>query len=154
VRPTDEELLRLRRDGKSDKEIAQRFGLKEASVRSRWTRMGAPARRDRYTDTIPWTVKSHHDDAYELRMLRLLAQRRRNKKLSSDSANRLQSWLDKLKEENSVVVYAPWSIEGTHPVDQNLVGSTGITDDKGWIPVRPEILTEEEHKRLLAKSQY
>jgi len=69
--------------------------------------------RIRYEDTIPWKrIKVEHNHHYAISMLRLLSRRNAGQSLTDAQNNRLDSWLDRLRDEDAVVVYLPDTDEG------------------------------------------
>ena len=83
-----------------------RYGLKSTTTRGR------------FSDVIPWTVRTVHKNRYDLRMLRLEHKRRHGGKLTEEQKKRLNSWrraLDTPQEGapmGAVVFYNPNTAEG------------------------------------------
>lgn len=80
----------------------------------------------RYEDEIPWRVRQIHERHYALAMLRLLGRRRRGESVPDDRAQRLDSWLAKLDETQTVVDYDPDSERGFRyvprlPTDESVI---------------------------------
>lgn len=134
--PSDSILRRWRIDeGLTLKQIAERVKEQEGhavsvgSVASALSRAGITS-RVRYDDVIPWSpVKVEHNKEYALVMLRLLARRRQGNELSEEESARLDSWLQKLKDEDAVVTYVYDSEWGFYYVKRK-------PEDPADIPVR------------------
>ena len=59
----------------------------------------------RYTELLPWTVRSEDRNKYPAVMLRALAKTRRGKTVPPRYAKFLENWLKKIDDENVVVWY-------------------------------------------------
>jgi hypothetical protein len=68
--------------------------------------------RPNYMDMIPWTVRGEHQMAWDARMLRLEARRRRGDELTDKEKRDLTHWRSRLDEADAVIVYEPDSDEG------------------------------------------
>ncbi len=75
-------------------------------------RRGLARRINRDDALIPWHVKEQHRWAYPLAMLRVEARKRAGFPLRASDAERLESWLEMLKEEDAVVHYDPDTEDG------------------------------------------
>lgn len=83
--------------------------------------------RVRYSDVIPWDhIKMEHNQHYALTMLRAEA-RRQNGELSESGLKRLNSWKEKLKEENAVIVYKPNTSDGFYYVKRKASDGDSLT---------------------------
>lgn len=109
--PSDATLAKWRTEGLTLKQIAERIEREQGivvsigSVASALSRAGLTA-RVRYPEHIPWTpIKVAHNKAYPLSMLRLLAKRDHGERLTADQEKRLQAWLERLRQEDAVVLY-------------------------------------------------
>lgn len=78
----------------------ERYGLKSATTRPRWERL------------IPWQVKPEHQQAKEVRLLRLEARRGQGLPLSDRDLKRLENWKRELAEANAVIHYHPDTDKG------------------------------------------
>lgn len=87
------------------------------SIASAFSRAGKSNPRPRYSKHLPWRVKAEHGQHYAAKMLRLLGRRHSNLPLTKEQDQRLDSWLQLLHSEHSVVAYAPETAEGFHYVD-------------------------------------
>jgi hypothetical protein len=73
--------------------------------------------RVRYDEVIPWDhIKIEHNYHYALTMLRIEARLQAGLHVSSDAVKRLNSWKEKLLEEDAVVVYRKNSPDGFYYV--------------------------------------
>lgn len=70
----------------------------------------------RYEDLMPWHVRPEHRMAYDARMLRREARRRRGlpskAKDPEKDMRKLTAWLDRLQEANAVIMYNPDTVQG------------------------------------------
>jgi len=83
--------------------------VSRTTVSAAISRAGLSKPQSRYQETIPWRVKVEHIRDYPARMLRLLGRRMEGQVLNPTEANRLDSWLQQLLEDDAVVVYDPQS---------------------------------------------
>ena len=74
---------------------------------ARYGVVGQRRRRPRYENTVPWTVRTEHQKAYDLWMLRLEARRRLGESIDAGQLARLNSWRKDLQEQDAVIVYDP-----------------------------------------------
>lgn len=64
--------------------------------------------RVRYDEVIPWKkIKAEHNQHYALTMLRCKARMDAGLEVKDEQIKRLESWLQKLADEDAVVVYLP-----------------------------------------------
>lgn len=114
-------------------QIAQETGypVGRSTISAALHRSGNTSPAKRYPEEIPWTVHDVHQTHYAPRMLRLLGRRRKGIANSAEQDQRLDAWLQQLKEAGAVVVYAPETEDGFFYVP-------GDWTDSG-IPVRKEI---------------
>ena len=75
-------------------------------------RVGLQRRITRDQNLIPWAVLPQHRGAYDLALLRMEARRRRGQQLTNGDDQRLNKWLQRLKDENVVVHYDPQTEQG------------------------------------------
>lgn len=122
--PSDRELQRLVNKGFTHQEIADIISEESGTPIARSTVSAALSRagmteRIRYDEIIPWSpIKVEHNYHYALTMLRLLARRNEGDELDDEKNARLDSWIEKLTNNNAVVVYVPDSAVGFHYVER------------------------------------
>lgn len=108
----------MRDSGMSHAEIAevvtQKTGYKVArsTVSAALSRRGETGPLKKWTEEMPWEVKSEHSSHYAARMLRALGRRRAGLGNAVDLDKRLDAWLARLAEDQAVVVYLPDSEDG------------------------------------------
>lgn len=113
ILPGKDELQRMLDEGMTHQEIADHVSAQtghkvhRASVSAAISRGGLGQRQVRHSEVIPWKVKIEHIRDYPVRMLRLLARRRAGNDLSDADARRLDSWLERMSEDDSIVLYDP-----------------------------------------------
>ena len=114
-------------------EITRQTGhfVRRSTVSSAIHRAGLSGPNKKYDDEIPWTVKQEHLTHYAARMLRLLGRRRQGIANSQEMDDRLDAWLEQLREAHAVVTYIPETREGWFYVD-------GEPNEKG-IPIIEEL---------------
>ena len=100
------------------------------AISAAMARYGLAKENPRYSETIPWRCKVGHAKAYQLRMLRLLGRRNMGKKLNKNEAAALDSWLERMAEENVIVAYDPEDDLGFFYIDAK------FKDHKDDIPIR------------------
>lgn len=121
--PDIQRLIELREEGMTYKQIAQwveektHTSVSPASVGSALSRAGKTAPANRYENHLPWVVRVQHVGAYPARMLRALGRRHAGLPLSELDNQRLDSWLNQMREAHALVAYAPDTEEGFHYVD-------------------------------------
>lgn len=110
-------------------EVTRQTGhlVRRSTVSSAIHRAGLSGPNKKYDDELPWTVKQEHLTHYAARMLRLLGRRRAGITNSAEMDDRLNAWLDQLKQSHAVVAYLPNTHEGFFYVD-------GDPNEKG-IPI-------------------
>lgn len=120
--PSDSTLAKWRAQGMTLKQIVARIkeetgvAVSVSSVGAALSRAGL-TNRVRYDDHIPWQpIKTEHNKAYPLTMLRLLARRDNGLALTEDQEARLEAWLDRMDEEDAVVIYKYDSEDGFYYV--------------------------------------
>lgn len=121
--PDIQRLEELRDSGMTYQQIAdwikehEGVEVSRMTINSAFWRAGKTSPRPRYEKHLPWKVQSPHAQHYAAKMLRLLGRRDQGLRLTKDQSQRLDSWLEKLKEEHAVVTYVPDSTEGFYYVD-------------------------------------
>ena len=80
-------------------------------------RLGYGKSKPRYSETIPWRVKTDHAKTYPIRMLRLLGKRRLGIELGSDEGALLDNWRATLRRSGLIVAYDPNDDQGVVYVD-------------------------------------
>lgn len=131
--PSDSILQRMVERGMTHAQIAEEVS-RETGVRiARSTVSAALSRagltqRVRYLDTIPWSpIKTEHNHHYALTMLRAKAKRDQGIELDSDLEERLDSWLQRLADNDAVVAYVYESPDGFYYVPREPGDGDGIT---------------------------
>jgi hypothetical protein len=129
--PSDSTLAKWRSQGMTLKQIAEKIKsetgvtVSPSSVGAALSRAGL-TNRVRYDDHIPWNpIKTEHNKAYPLVMLRLLARREGGLALTEDQETRLDAWLDRMEEEDAVVLYQYDSEDGFHYVKRRASDGDG-----------------------------
>jgi len=109
--PSDSTLAKWRAQGMTLKQIAEKIksetgvSVSPSSVGAALSRAGL-TNRVRYDEHIPWNpIKTEHNKEYPLVMLRLLARREGGLALTEDQDARLDAWLDRMDEQDAVVLY-------------------------------------------------
>lgn len=92
-------------------ETGETLTLPAVSVAVR--RFNLPTRGNRWKDLIPWRVSIAHQDATEVKLLRMAGRRRAGLTLPAADESRLDFWLAKLKQNGRpVVAYYPDTKDG------------------------------------------
>ncbi len=134
--PSKDVLTRWQREGLTQVQMVERHeretGVRvtRAAIASAMVRYGLSEEKPRYSETLPWKVKTDHLTEYPARMLRLLGRRQIGGELNASEDQRLDSWLAMLKRERAVVGYDPDSAEGFHYID------AALKDHRGKAPIR------------------
>lgn len=111
--PSDQQLKRLLEQGMTHDDIVAHIeatdGIRvsRSTVSAAISRAGLSTTQHRYSEEIPWTVKTQHLRDYQPRMLRLLGRRRAGEELNEIENSRLTNWLAMLEADNAVVGYDP-----------------------------------------------
>lgn len=143
ILPPTAELQKMVDKGMTHAQIAQKLSEKtghkiaRSTVSAALSRAGSSDQGTRYSDEIPWRVKGEHLTQYPVRMLRLLGRRNKKIELKDDEAQRLDSWLANLSQQNLVVAYSPE--KGFLYVEAD-----EVHDGEGGIPIRRRTITSEE----------
>ena len=120
--PSDSTLLKWRDEGLTHQQIADRVYDREGvrvtrSAVSVSLHRAGETHKVRYLEQVPWDrIKAVHNQEYPLTMLRSLARRNRGLPISQIQSERLDSWLERLGEEQAVVHYEPQSEHGFYYV--------------------------------------
>lgn len=137
ILPAMSELERMLRSGMTHAEIAEAVSrstgrqVRRSTVSAAIHRAGISSPAKKYPEEIPWTVKEKHLTHYAARMLRILGRRNKGIRNSEEMDAKLDSWLELLKREHSVVVYVPETEAGFFYID-------GDFNEKG-IPIIAEL---------------
>lgn len=109
--PSDSILEKWLDEGLSHQDMVDRIRETEnievgkSAVAAALSRAGL-TKRIRYDTHIPWSpIRPDHGRAYPLTMLRFLARRDAGEKLPEAQAERLDSWLERMVDEDVVVDY-------------------------------------------------
>ena len=143
ILPDNATLKRWVELGMTHKEIAEEVArltgetVSRSSVSAALHRAGLSKSTARYSDELPWRVHLEHMTAYPARMLRLLGRRRAGLSLTQYEDDRLDSWLETLKERGLVVAYSP--DRGFLYVEADEVG-----DGARGIPIRRRTILRSE----------
>lgn len=122
------------REGLTHKQMAQRVfettghKIGRTAISNAMIRYGLATERPRYTETLPWKVKTGYATHYAARMLRLLGRRDNGGTLNELEDQRLDAWLEMLRKERAVVAYDAET--GFHYVDK------GLKDHRTSAPIR------------------
>jgi len=144
VLPPIGELIKMSEAGHSHSEIAgilsEKLGVPVArsTISAAFHRAGVSANAHRYSQELPWRVKSEHLSQYPARMLRLLGRKRAGLELGPGDEKRLERWMGLLEREREVVGYDPNTIEGFWYVPRR--GSEG----RDGIPIRRKTIDVNE----------
>lgn len=109
--PSDSTLEKWQEEGLTHQEMADRVldwtgvSVSRSSVSAALHRAGL-TNRVRYSEVIPWSpIRSDHNHAYALSMLRILARKELGKPVTEDQHDRFESWSKRLDEDNACVAY-------------------------------------------------
>jgi len=122
------------REGLTHEEIVDRVEqqtgvrLARATISSAIGRAGLAA-MPRYEEEIPWRVKTEHQRDYPAKMLRCLGRRRAGLPINEDETFRLDSWLERMRRDSTVVAYDP---------DQGFGYVQRVESDPVDLPIHPE----------------
>ncbi len=139
--PDNHKLIRLAEMGLTHGQIAEVVGLLTGESVSRpgvtlaLHRAGYGKRNPRYTNEVPWKVRTGHLNEWPLRMLRLLGRRNAGVALNPRDEARLNRWLSQLHRINAVVGYCPETQPGCY-----YVLADESQDEINGAPVRPREL--------------
>lgn len=122
--PNRNELQRWIDEGLTHQQMADRVfamtghRVTRAAVSVAISTYGLSRRNPSYKRWIPWRVKTDHQKAYPVRMLRLLGKRQYGNELGPKDARALDSWLATLQRERLIVAYDRDSDQGLHYIDE------------------------------------
>lgn len=113
VAPPKAKLEQYIREGLTQQQMADRWSeegnvsITRSTIAMAMSRYGLKSARprDRYTDMIPWTLRTEHTMAAETRLLRLEARRRRGDDISERDRVWLSNWLTELDKDQKVLIY-------------------------------------------------
>lgn len=106
--PDKTTLERLRRQGATYKDIAERYDVTEAAVYLRLKADGlSKDRKVSHKELMPWSIKAEHAHAHVALMLRLLSRRQQGLGNSPVRERMLDKWLGEVEAANVVVCYDP-----------------------------------------------
>lgn len=130
--PSDSTLAKWKDEGLSVADmvarIKERDGVEVApgTVYSALSRAGL-TEQIRYDDYIPWSpIREDHTGHYALAMLRLAARRDAGQQLPEYRLRKLQTWEEKLAEDDAVVAYVYGSPDGFYYVPRRPQIDTGL----------------------------
>lgn len=135
--PPVEELVKMREDGMSLRDIADRVQeltgerITKSGISAALVRAGAGKDQVRYQDLIPWQVLMGHQKQYHVRMLRVEGRLRAGGHVEEGALRRLENWKAELEQKRAVIHYNPMKEPGFHAVPRR----EGIdTDLIRWTP--------------------
>jgi hypothetical protein len=130
--PSDSILAGWVEAGMTHQQIADRIAedtgvqVSRSSVSAALSKAGL-TKRIRYKDLVPWRVRSIHNRAHPLNMLRLEGRRRGGETLSDSDLRNLESFKRRLKEADAVVAYLPdteegwWIVKARPGIDKGMI---------------------------------
>ena len=134
------EAEQMLRDGKTQQEVAERFGVTQPAInRAIWRGRIKDITYDKATmdeSGVPWhPVRPEHRSRYLVRMIRAAARRDRGESNSPVIEAQLDNFLKHMEELDAVVHYDPDTDEGffrvprRHGVDTGIVRDPYLDDD-------------------------
>lgn len=105
--PDSTTLLRLRRQGFTQKEIAETYGASESAVWKALMRAGFIEPTITYKDILPWDIAKEHKATAIMERFRSIVKQRKKATLRPDEQIMLDNWLADLEANNLVVNYHP-----------------------------------------------
>lgn len=130
--PSDSVLEQWRAEGLTLNQMVERVKRETGHTVARSTVAAALSRagltnRIRYEDQVPWKrIRTDHNHAYPLTMLRHLARRENGLPLTEEQSARLDSWLQRLADEGAVVTYKYDSPDGFYYVPRKPSDGDGV----------------------------
>jgi hypothetical protein len=112
--------------------------VSRAAISLAMTRYGMEPRNDRHDELIPWRVKTEHLLAWEVRLLRREARRRKGKPLKPRDESALDGWLASMHEQKAVVAYYPDSPHGFYCVPAEPEDYEGLAPGEHPLIRRPK----------------
>jgi len=127
----------LLRQGMQPKEIAKYLAeqhhppihVTPAAISVWRNRRGLPRLRADHSDLIPWPILVQHRNLYPAQMLRALSNRRQGIAIPELTSDRLDTWLQRLEEDDMVVHYEPDLKEGWFYVPRRPKKDTDVIRD-------------------------
>ena len=117
--PNADEIIRMmEKEGLTQGEIADRYGVGPAAVSAALAREGKTKDRRVYPELIPWRVRQIHNNSYDLRMLRWEGQMRNGMNLPSYRLQKLANWKNNLRQADAVIHYDPDTEQGFFRVEK------------------------------------
>ena len=100
--PGAEQLRRLAGEGRSKKEIAEKYGVSEEAVRMAGLRAGInwPSQRLSHAHYLPWSVQVDHSSDLLARRIRQYSKLQQGVELSDDDQRLLEKWMAWMDGEN------------------------------------------------------
>lgn len=107
--------------GLTQKQIAERYQVSRSAIAMAISRLGLRSARprERYMDTLPWTLSPRHRYDRDAKNLRLEGRRRRGLSLSDEEIQRLTAWRAELDRLNAVIVYDARTESGFYWLPRN-----------------------------------
>jgi hypothetical protein len=111
-RPSDDKLLRWRRQGKTLRDMVELHlaeggePITRAALSARLRELDAPA-PGKHRGAVPWTVKRAHGKTHIYSMLRAMEATHRGRPISEKRAKELENFLARIEREDVVIYYTP-----------------------------------------------
>jgi hypothetical protein len=111
--PDDEELRHWKEAGLTQVEMARRATEKYGTpwsrqhIATRLTRAGLTDEAYRFSEAVPWRVRTAHSRHYRVQLLRFMEKRDRGLPVDEMWSRRVDKLLRRAQEENFVIVYNP-----------------------------------------------
>lgn len=134
--PDSATLRRLRREGWTQRRIAETYEVSESAVWKALHSGGYTKPLPTYKDILPWDIADEHKAVAIMERFRAINKQRQGLKLRPEEEQRLKAWLRELNAEGLVVAYHP-------EAPPNSASSKGgfyylpKTDSDEWIIRRP-----------------
>lgn len=98
-------LARLRRQGWTQREIADTYGVTQAAVHKALSKADLDTGYYSYRDLLPWDVAPEHLSVSVMHYFRSILKQRRGIELRPEEERSLNAWLKDLRDSNLVVTY-------------------------------------------------
>ena len=105
--PDAQTLRRLRREGWTQRRIAETYEVSESAVWKALNQSGYTKPLATYKDILPWDVADEHKAVAIMERFRAINKQRTGAKLRPEEEQRLKAWLKELESEGLVVAYHP-----------------------------------------------
>ena len=105
ILPDPEIIRKMLERGKTQREIADEFGVTKQAVSFHVRRRNLTPAPPRYDAYIPWRIKFDHQNSHKYHMLQAHARRQMGLELAPSVERQLDSFLRKLDRLNAVVDY-------------------------------------------------